>query len=177
MVAAAAIGSAGLAVIKQHEGVRYKTYLDPVGIPTVCYGHTGPEVRLGQSYSAKQCEDLLIRDIIKHAGYVTPGNKLNCIKDAPLNPNQRDAVVSFVFNVGGTKFCRSTMAKALAARNYTAAANEFPKWVNAGGRPLPGLVKRRAAERRLFLSNHRSEANNTMSRSAVGILAAASQQN
>jgi lysozyme len=78
-----------------------------------------------------------------------------------LNPNQYAALVSFVFNVGpGKKDFKSgfvtlkngrpsSMLRMLNAQLYRAAAEEFPKWVN--NPPLPGLVKRRAAERALFL--------------------------
>lgn len=150
MTAAAIIGAAGLATIQAHEGLRTAAYLDPVGIPTICYGHTGPEVKLGQRLTVQECNDVLLRDIAVHRAGVE-----KCIK-APMTPNQRDAVVSFAFNIGVPKFCRSTMAKRLNARNYIGAADEFPKWkyaaVNGKNVVLRGLEKRRKAERNLFLT-------------------------
>lgn len=166
----AVIGVTGLALIKQSEGVVYTPYRDVVGVVTVCYGHTGSDIVWNRKYSPSECDSLLMSDIAKHQPVFTPGNKRNCIKNAPLTPNQRDAITSFTFNVGTGAFCKSTMAKRLAARNYSMAAIEFPKWNKAGGRVYPGLVKRRAAEQRLFLSNQRSEPRNTLSSRATALL-------
>ena len=68
-----------------------------------------------------------------------------------LNQNQFDALASFCFNVGLGAFEKSTMFSRLKAGDLHGAATQFARWVNAGGKPLPGLVKRRAAERDLFL--------------------------
>ena len=68
----------------------------------------------------------------------------------PLNQNQFDALVSFVFNVGGGNFKNSTLLKVLNKGDYSAAAGEFSKWVYCGGKKLPGLVRRRQAEAELF---------------------------
>jgi GH24 family phage-related lysozyme (muramidase) len=70
----------------------------------------------------------------------------------PLNQNQFDALVSFVFNLGSGALQCSTLRRRLNAGAYLEAADEFPKWVYAGGRKLKGLVRRREAERILFLS-------------------------
>lgn len=135
-----------MSLIKEHEGIRTSTYLDPVGIPTVCYGHTGPEVRLGQRYTLAQCEAILYEDIRKHrAG-------LNKCITRPLNQNQWDAVTSFAFNVGVSKSCSSTLVRKINRGDLAGAAAEFPKWKYAGGRVLNGLIKRRASERALFLA-------------------------
>lgn len=161
MVAAAAIGIAGITLIRDSEGLVNKTYLDPVGIVTACYGHTDPKLRLGQTFTDKQCEALLRKDIAKHQIVIQPGHKANCVKHAPLTQNQNDAVVSLVFNIGNGAFCRSTMARKLSARDYPGAANEFPKWVYAtsNGRKvkLNGLIKRRENERKLFLKQSTTE--------------------
>lgn len=162
------MGAAGWSLTTSSEGLRTKTYRDPVGIPTVCYGHTGPDVRMGQVYSQAQCDTILIQDIRKHQkAIIGPGN---CIRSAPLTLNQRDALTDFIINVGPSKFCRSKLASRLAARDYRGAANEFPKWTYAGGKQLPGLVTRRTAERNLFLSNQRSEASDTLSGRATALL-------
>ena len=172
LVAAAIIGGAGVSLVQAHEGVRYKTYLDAVGIPTVCYGHTGPEVKLGQTYTPAKCEALFNADVIKHNDEV---NK--CVK-APLTRNQRAGVVSFAFNVGGTKFCRSTLAKKLNRLDYIGAADEFPKWkyANVGGKNvvLRGLVARRSAERALFLTQDARMAPAASAERLRGLLAVSS---
>lgn len=142
--AAVLIGAAGLTLIKEEEGLRLSTYRDPVGIPTVCYGHTGPEVRMGQRYTQEQCEAILLKDIEEHKA----GLK-RCVT-APLNQNQQDALTSFAFNLGVGATCKSTLVRKLNAGDYAGASAEFPRWVYAKGERLPGLVRRRAREQRLF---------------------------
>jgi Phage-related lysozyme (muraminidase) len=162
------MGATAVSMVQAHEGLRTKAYLDPVGIPTICYGHTGPEVKLGLTYTVERCNDILLKDIALHRAGVE-----KCIK-APLTPNQRDAVVSFAFNVGVPKFCKSTMARKLNARDYIGAADEFPKWANArvNGKlvKLPGLIKRRRDERNLFLTLYRPEPQMALSGAVPAIL-------
>jgi len=70
---------------------------------------------------------------------------------APLNDDQFGALTSFVFNVGRTNFGGSTMLVLLNAKKYNAAADQFPRWVQAGaGVVLPGLVQRRSCEQLLY---------------------------
>lgn len=139
----------GLSLTAHFEGKRNETYLDPVGIPTICYGHTGPEVRPGLRLTDKQCEDLLRKDFAHHRQGIA-----RCIT-RPLNANQWGAVTSFAFNVGVAKVCKSTLVKKINQGDLRGAADEFPKWKYASlnGKPvvLPGLERRRAAERELFL--------------------------
>jgi GH24 family phage-related lysozyme (muramidase) len=71
----------------------------------------------------------------------------------PLNSNQFSALVSFSFNVGTGNLQTSTLLKKLNALDYTGAADEFLKWAKAKGQELPGLVRRRKAERDLFLKS------------------------
>lgn len=155
-MAVAIIGVSGLALIKDSEGLRTTAYADPVGIPTVCYGHTGPEVSLGLRVTRQECERVLLQDVAAHQSVLLPGSPVNCIGNAPLNQNQLDALTSFTFNVGTTKFCKSTMARRLLVLDYQGAAREFPKWANAtsNGKTvrLAGLYKRRVAEQTLFLT-------------------------
>jgi lysozyme len=70
----------------------------------------------------------------------------------PLQQSMFDSLVSFVFNLGCGAFRTSTLLARLNEGNYLTAADQFPRWVNAGGRQLPGLVRRRALEQGLFLS-------------------------
>lgn len=138
----------GLEFIKDREGVINRVYLDPVGLPTVGVGHlVTPEdgLMVGDLISESLALELLRKDLAKAEAAVLKAVKV------PLSQNQFDALVSFVFNVGASNFRTSTLLRHLNAFNYTAAADEFPKWANAGGRRLPGLVRRRADERALFL--------------------------
>ena len=68
----------------------------------------------------------------------------------PLNQGQYDALVSFSSNSGS--LCVSTLRKKVLRGDFEGAADEFPRWVFAAGRRLAGLVRRREAERALFLS-------------------------
>lgn len=150
VMALAIIGSAGLSLLQASEGRRLNAYLDPVGIPTICDGHTGPEVRLGLRYTSAQCDALTRQDVA-----ATSAGIARCVT-TPLNQNQHDALVVFAYNVGVTSTCKSTLVRRLNAKDFVGAANEFPKWKYAtmGTRRvvLQGLVKRRAAERDLFLT-------------------------
>ena len=139
------INVAGLQLIKSFEGVKLRSYKDSVGVWTIGYGHTD-NVEPGDVITEAEAEGYL-RDDLDDAeravdAYVT----------VPLSDNQFAALVSFVFNLGPTAFNRSTLLKVLNQRNYKQAANEFLKWNRAGGKILAGLVRRREAERNLFLT-------------------------
>lgn len=137
------ISALGLGLIASHEGAVTDAYLDPVGIPTICMGHT-EGVFLGQKRTLKECEVLLKQDA-SYAGRAVA----RCTK-VDLTQAQYDSLVSAVYNIGGTAYCTSTLARKLNAGDCFGAAKEFDRWVYAKGRKLPGLVKRRAAERALF---------------------------
>lgn len=133
----------GLDTIKQHEGVRTSAYLDAVQVPTICYGSTR-KVYLGQRATLAQCEERLWEDATYAGRGVAKGVKVK------LTQGQYDALVSFVFNLGETKFYKSTLLRKINAGDCAGAGKEFDRWVYAGGRKLRGLVTRRAAERKLF---------------------------
>lgn len=131
-------------VVGYYEGMVPNTYADPVGIATICYGHTGPDVEWGDTRTAEQCEELKQADMQAALGSV-----LRCT-GPNLQNHEYAALVSFTYNVGGTAFCTSTMAQQI---NSGAPASvwcaQLDRWVYAKGIKLPGLVKRRAAERAL----------------------------
>ena len=144
LVAKIGAGATALAVplVMLYEGTVLQSYRDPIGIVTACVGHTGPELRMGQRYTRQQCEDMLYGDLLKHA------QALDCIKQ-PMTDGQKAAFLSFAFNVGTSAFCDSTLARKANAGDMPGACAELSRWTRAGGRELPGLVKRRAAEREL----------------------------
>lgn len=127
--------------VAYHEGYVPQTYADPVGIPTVCFGHTGPDVQMGQTKTRAECEALLQDDL----GRAYAGVR-RCIT-APMQDHQAAALTSFTFNVGATALCKSTLARYANAGDWARACAELDRWVYAKGRKLPGLVKRRAEER------------------------------
>ena len=141
---AAKIGAGALALaaplVAYYEGAILRTYRDPIGILTSCTGHTGPELRMGQTWTQEQCDQQLYADLLKHA------EALDCIK-APMTDGQKAAFLSFSFNVGNSAFCRSTLARKANQGDMRGACAELSRWTLAGGKELPGLVRRRAAER------------------------------
>ena len=138
----AGVAALVLACVPIYEGTVLKTYHDPVGIETACTGHTGPDVKAGQVYTQQQCDDLLAQDLFEHDADIA-----KCVDVEKLTTGQRAAFLSFAFNVGAPKFCKSTMAGLIRAGQALKACAELSKWVYAGQRDLPGLVRRRSAER------------------------------
>lgn len=136
----------GINLIKQFEGLSLKVYDDAVGKPTIGYGHTGPDVFMGQTITASQAETILKADLTKFEKGVAELVKV------PLNENQHAALISFSFNLGLGNLKSSTLLRKLNSMDYAGAANEFPRWDKARGKVLAGLTKRRNAEKELFLS-------------------------
>ena len=142
------VNQKGVDLVKRFEGLRLEAYVDPVGILTIGYGHTGRDVKPGQVITPQKAEDLLKADLEHAAKGVR--KKLQ----VTLNENQFSAITSFTYNVGIGAFSRSTLLKKLNSSDFRGAAREFKKWVKGtiDGKkvPLPGLVRRRDAERALF---------------------------
>jgi lysozyme len=175
-----AIGSAGIELIKRFEGLRLVAYLCPAGKLTIGYGHViaapkfdcailgvsadvlreivtdsqkfgriKPEHHALLHITEAQAEMLLRSDLRQTALF------LASVTRAALNQNQFDALASFIFNVGQGNYAQSTLRKKLDAGDFAGAADEFPKWkygtMDGKKVVLNGLVRRRAAERELFL--------------------------
>lgn len=135
----------GIKFVKEREGVFLTAYLDPIGIPTIGAGHI-KGVRMGQAITMEQADALLREDLQESERAV------NASVTVPLTQNQFDALVSFVFNLGEGNFKNSTLLRLLNQGDYKGAAGQFERWVNAGGKPLAGLVARRKAEAEMFLA-------------------------
>jgi lysozyme len=144
-LAAAVLSAAALVVpmVAAHEGFVPRVYADPAPgrFPTVCYGHriTAP---LGTPFTVQQCMELLAQDLAKH------GSEIAGCLPAEMPIKVRAAFTSFAFNVGSSKFCSSTLARKAKAGDLRGACAELSRWTFAGSKQLPGLVKRRADERR-----------------------------
>ena len=141
----------GKAIIKQYEGFRAKPYLCPANVPTIGYGATyyldGRKVKLSDpAISESDADKLLDKMLLKYEQAVER------YAQVPLNQNQFDALVSFCYNVGAENLRTSTLLKKLNASDYAGAGEQFLKWNRGGGKVLQGLVNRRNAERKLFLS-------------------------
>ena len=139
------VSNNGINLVKRFEGLELKAYRDSVGILTIGYGHTHA-VKAGDIITGEQADAFLREDLQVAELTVNTNVKVK------LTQGQFDALVSFVFNLGSGNFVKSTLIRKLNAGDYAGAADEFGKWVNAGGKKLPGLVKRRAAEREVFLT-------------------------
>jgi lysozyme len=140
------IGKAGLDLIKEFEGLKLRAYLCPAKVWTIGYGSTGPHVTAGKVITNVEAEDLLKDDLDRFEKAVTR------LVTVGLTQNQYDALVSFAFNVGSSALERSTLLKRVNAKRFDDVSAEFAKWNRAGGRPLAGLTRRRAAEAALFKS-------------------------
>lgn len=140
------INAKGLKLIKEFEGCKLSAYRDIVGVWTIGYGHTGDDVRPGMSISQEQADALLAKDVSNTSHHVS------LLLKADLNDNQFSALVCFAYNLGCAALARSTLLKKVNGLDAEGAAEEFLKWSNAGGKPVAGLLRRRQAERALFLS-------------------------
>ena len=136
--AGAAIIALAALIIAPFEGKVNAPYRDPVGILTVCYGHTGADVGTHRRTDA-ECLALLETDVNKHA------KALECT-DGRYNIHQGAAIVSLAYNIGVAGFCRSSAAKAAKAGDYATACKKLALHNKAGGKVLPGLVTRRSFE-------------------------------
>jgi len=156
------VSPAGIALIKRFEGcARLRTdglveaYPDPgtgAGPWTIGWGATGPDTvhggRIGPGtvWTQGQCDARFAEDLARYAAEVA-----RAIGTAPTTQAQFDALVSFHYNTGA--IARATLTRKHCAGDSAGAAREFARWTRAGGRVLKGLVRRRAAEAELYMSN------------------------
>lgn len=129
--------------LMEMEGLRLEAYQDAAGVPTIGYGHT-KNVRMGDRISEYWAKELL-REDIEEAEWLV--KELRVAK----TEGQLDALVSFVFNLGIGRLKSSTLLKVIReGGSMQQVKKEFKRWVYAGGKQLPGLVKRREWEARRF---------------------------
>lgn len=146
------LGIAGERLIKQFEGCRLKAYQDGGGVWTIGFGHTGPEVVDGLVWTPEEADAAFLADVQEAVDGVTR------LVTVPLTQNEFDALVSFAFNVGldedaDTKaegLGDSTLLRKLNDSDYDGAAAEFLRWNKDNGSVVPGLARRRLAEKTLF---------------------------
>lgn len=145
------VSQKGIDLIKKFEGIRLKSYICPAGVLTIGYGHTGSDVYPNQQITEEEAERLLWKDT------ESAQQTVSSFVSVKINQNEYDSLVSFTFNVGPTAFVNSTLLKLLNnGADRKVVAGEFDRWVKAGGdEPVPGLVRRREAEKALFLEKIR----------------------
>jgi len=143
-----------IALVKRFESFTPRWYTCPGGKPTIGYGHVillhEQELR-GRPITEREAAALLVADLM------TAQRCVWALVKVPLAQREYDALTSLVYNVGAGKadgvkgdFADSTLLELLNAGDYERAAAQFDRWVYARGKKLPGLVRRRAAERAMF---------------------------
>lgn len=155
----------GLALIREAEGFRSAAYRDAVGVWTIGYGHTTaagpPKVERGLVVTRDEAEAIFRRDVEAVAEGVRQ------VVQQTLSDAKFSALVSFAYNVGLGNFRSSSVLRAVNAGDLAAVPQRLQLWVKAGGRTLPGLVKRRAAEAALFAAASAHAANEKPARPDV----------
>jgi lysozyme len=140
-----ATGTAGVALIRAFEGFSPVPYVCPAGVLTVGYGHVVADgERFEAPLSPEEGEALLRADLPRYERAVCR------LIEVPLSDPCFDALASFTFNLGEGALAASTLRRLVNAERLEDASLQFDRWVFAGARKLPGLVRRRAAERALW---------------------------
>jgi lysozyme len=134
--------------IKGFEGLRLKAYLPTsADVPTIGYGSTGPDIKLGMTWTQAKADARFAADLARFAGKVA-----GLLGAAPTTQAQFDALTSFAYNVGygdgGLK--TSTLLRMHKEGDYAGAALQFARWNKQKGKVLAGLTKRRAAEAAVY---------------------------
>lgn len=132
----------GFEIIKKYEGLRLEAYRDPIGIPTIGYGHTAG-VKMGQTITQAQADTYLVQDVSTAERAVSKYDGAY-----HWNQNQFDALVSFTYNCGSGNLDKLTSK---GTRTIATISEKMLSYVKAGaGTVLPGLLRRRTEEKALF---------------------------
>lgn len=153
----------GISVLKHFESCSLSAYPDPAsgGAPwTIGWGHTGKEVVPGLVWTQAAADSQLLADLASREMTVS------CAVTKNVTQGQFDALVDFVYNVGAGNFESSTLLKMVNAGDADGAIAQFSRWNRAGGTPMRGLTRRRAAEAALFAGKTGTQA------IAIGVAAA-----
>ena len=137
------ISNTGIDLIKHFEGCETEAYLCPAGVPTIGYGHI-KGVQMGDVITEAQAHEMLVVELDEYESYI------NDLVTVSLNQNQFDAMVSWVYNLGGGNLRASTLLKVLNSGDYAGVPAQIMRWNKAGGKVLEGLTRRRQAEADLF---------------------------
>jgi len=141
------ISDNGINFIKSFEKFVDHIYLCEAKVKTIGYGHAvRPREIFKEPISKEYGEEILRKDLI------TAMYGVKRYINIPLTQGQYDALVSFSFNLGNGSLQRSSLRMKINRGEYLEAANEFLKWIYAGGKKSKGLLKRRIKEREIFLN-------------------------
>ena len=139
---------AGLQIIKTFEGCRLQAYQDIRGIWTIGFGCVDPSIYPGLVISQAQADEMLMERLEDE---FIPG--VTGLVKVSLNDNQFSALVSLAYNIGLANLKSSGLLKLVNLGDFKDAADRFLSWDKAGGQQIDGLLRRREAERTLFLSS------------------------
>ena len=140
------ISNTGIDLIKHFEGCETAAYKCPAGVWTIGYGHI-KGVQEGDVITETQAHEMLVEELSEYENYI------HDLVECPLNQNQFDALVSWVFNLGSGNLASSTLLRVLNSGEYKGVPEQIMRWNKAGGKVLAGLTKRRQAEAELFNAN------------------------
>lgn len=145
-------GPRAQALMHHFEGLRLRAYLCPARVWTIGYGNTfyadGRPVRSGDSITHQEAKEIFAATLER---LFEPGVQ-RAIGDAATTPAQFGAMVALAYNIGVRAFSRSKVCSLHVAGRHAEAADAFLNWTRGGGKELPGLVRRRQAERLLYLN-------------------------
>lgn len=131
--------------IKSFEACRLKAYLPtPDDVPTIGWGSTGPDIRLGMTWTQAQADARFAADLAKF------GAKVSELLHGRTSQSQFDAMVSLAYNIGVKAFAGSTVLRKHNAGDYDGAAAAFLMWSKQNGKTLNGLLRRRKAESEMY---------------------------
>lgn len=136
------------AFIKGFEACRLTAYMPTAhDVPTIGWGSTGPDIRLGLTWTQEACDARFARDLGQFAAGVS-----RALAGAATRQAQFDAMVSLAYNIGIANFASSTLLRLHRAGDHAGAAAQFPRWNKQKGKVLAGLTRRREGERQMYLS-------------------------
>jgi lysozyme len=133
-------------LVEPSEGCRLKAYYCPAKILTIGWGTTGSWITPHMKITQEQADDLVIKELIRNADAVERNTNV------PLTINQYAALIDFIYNLGAGCYQRSSVRMRINRYDYDGGASVLLRYVYGGGKILPGLVKRRQAEYKLFMS-------------------------
>lgn len=137
----------GRKLIENFEGLRLDAYWDSYGgVWTIGYGHTGHDVNQTTHWSQQQADEALAKDLKSFESSLAQEIKVS------ISQNMWDALMSFIYNLGAGCLANSSMLALINEEKFEDAATHFNSYVYAGGVALPGLITRRASEKKLFLT-------------------------
>lgn len=146
------ISKNGLELIKKYEGFSSKPYLCPANIPTIGYGNTFYEDGVKVTLNDPDITEQKASELLEFIANKNFGSYINKVVKVPLNQNQFDALISFVYNIGNENFRTSTLLAFLNEGNYKEAARQLLRWDKSNKKVLAGLTARRKEEQKIFLS-------------------------